>query len=85
MFVCLSVCVFVCLSDLTHEKVKGFPLVSFVMTCDEVSDFRQKKIGFVKVTIVLSSNIYRKCYIPHNITSSESKFCIIYYFKIDIS
>ena len=23
-FVCLSVCVFVCLSDLTHQKVKGF-------------------------------------------------------------
>ena len=31
-----------CLSELTNEKVKGFPLVSFVMTSDEISDFRQK-------------------------------------------
>ena len=30
--VCLFVCLFVCLSVITNEKVKGFPLVSFVMT-----------------------------------------------------
>ena len=38
----LIVCLFVCLSELTSEKVIGFPLVSFVMTSDEIPDFRQK-------------------------------------------
>ena len=68
----LSVCVCVCLSELTNEKVKGFPLISFVMTSDEISDFRQK----LNLAKKKSPNLFSKNLYPQFFPSSAFKKCV---------
>ena len=55
-----------CLSNLTHEKNKGFPLVSFVMTSDEISLYTSvcvsshvcvKASGTIPVCVSLSEEL----------------------------